>query len=383
MENNTKKSKKTVKLQDIADRCGISKMAVSLALRNNASISDATKQQVKLIAAELGYHLGMHDAARRLTAHKTGQRIRTNTIGVILPPTFLKSVLSGTIFQAILDSAVPAGFAVLVTYYNFTSLQSYLENPVVPLPPVFAMGGVDGLILFDISKNVADTVSYLEKNSEGTHNPVVVIMGDNNKYSSVNFDHWHGNYILTKHLLDMGHKDILRFYNPKEKNIFHTRIQASYQALAEYGLTPDHLHFIEMPMEWINQEMNISFNEITGLDYYQEKLLHELQTHPEITAIMAWNDSSAVNTCNILNKAGINIPGDISVTGYDDIYPYINIFGENELTTTRVQFRELGSNAMNTLIDHINNQTVNPVHKTLKPEIIIRKTSGPVKIKAL
>jgi LacI family transcriptional regulator len=384
MENDNKKLKKAVRLQDIADRCGISKMAVSLALRDDPSISDTTKQQVKSIAIELGYHPGMHDAARRLTAQKTGQRIRTNTIGVILPPNFSDSPLSGAMFHGILDCAVPAGFALLTTYYNFTSLQSYMENPIIPVPPIFATGGIDGFIVFDISKNVAETVAFLEHKTSGIHYPVVVVMGKDARYSSVNIDYQHGGYELTTHLLRLGHRHFLRYTNNIDNKSFEPVIQGTCQALSEAGLSPEkHLHYIDMPNKWIMHNPHENYRNIDNITNDQNRLINKLCQHPEITAITAWNDSSAIITCNLLRDAGISIPDDISVSGYDDIYPYMNLSGENELTAVHVPFKEIGHNAMILMIEQINNQLSVPTHIVIPPEIMPRKTTGPAKVKVL
>jgi LacI family transcriptional regulator len=356
----------------------VSKITVSLALRRLPNVKASTAARILAVAEEMGYNPLTHDAARRLAARKTGHHVLTQTLGIVFPPNFHLSPLCVPIFQGIMQDAVPAGFALLTTYYNFASPQAFHQHPITPLPPHFTAGSVDGFILMDIHKDAAETMAYLERHAGPGGHPVVVVLGMHPNFSSVTLDRRQGGYDLTKHLLALGHRHLARYTHPQEAAAFADVLQGTRQALHEAGLNPDrHLHSLEMPASWIGCNPLESFRRLPELDGQQARLLQTLRAHPEITALMAWNDNSAIITCHLLKEAGLRIPDDVSVTGFDDMFPLLNPLGENVLTTVRLPFQEAGRQAARMLIDQVRRQDATPTHIILPTGLVPRQTTGP------
>jgi LacI family transcriptional regulator len=368
-----------VRLQDIADRCHVAKITVSLALRHHPSVKASTAEHIRAVAQEMGYNPQAHEAARRLAAHKTGQRIPSHTLGIVLPPQFFDSIIAAPIYLGILESAVSAGYALVTTYFNFASLDAYQQQPVTPLPPIFASGGIDGLLLMDIQKDVQHILTYLAQGGETIQQPYVLMQQNHQDHPSVAYDTRTGAYELTRRLLALGHRHFIRFHHPRVAGNFDGADHGIRQALQEAGLAQEtHLHFVTVPPDWMSGKPLDMAPEHAPAQQGQE-IISMLRQHPEITAIMAWNDTSAIMTYRVLTDAGFRIPDQVSVAGFDDLSPLLNAQGKNILTSVRVPLTEVGRQAARMVIARINGDTTFPTQIVLPTEVMMRGTTGPAR----
>ena len=164
--------------------------------------------------------------------------------------------------------------------------------------------------------------------------------------------------MATKHLLDLGHKDIAIILGPKNEQCTTERLDGYRMALAEVGLSPDN-HLI-VQGNWSAQ---------SGSDAV-EKLL----TKPDrFSAIFAQNDRMAAGAIRSLREAGYHIPEDYSVIGYDDV-PLASLI-DPPLTTIHQPLEHFGEQASNILINSILENNPKPVEICIMPELIRRNSS--------
>ncbi len=171
--------------------------------------------------------------------------------------------------------------------------------------------------------------------------------------SSVTFDFQQGGYLAATHLLSLGHRHLLHFssesLNPDMLHVDPRQqcLTGYQQACHEFGLDPTrHLHY--SPLETrLNQSAYIAMKQprlaalsATVAWVRKHPLLRMLRSHPEITAILAPNDPTAVIYCGILQRGEYRIPHDISVVGFDDTEALFDSSGQNTLTTVRIPLRQ-------------------------------------------
>ena len=95
-----------------------------------------------------------------------------------------------------------------------------------------------------------------------------------------------------------------------------------------------------------------------------------LRQHPQVTAILAINDASAIRTWALLQQGGLCVPDDISLIGFDDTDPVLDAHGQNMLTTVRLPLREFGEMAARQMIDFVQGAPLNRC--AWRPGLIVR-----------
>jgi LacI family transcriptional regulator len=99
-----------------------------------------------------------------------------------------------------------------------------------------------------------------------------------------------------------------------------------------------------------------------------------LQKKKEFTAVFAYNDFSAIGAIRSLREAGLKIPEDVSVVGFDDVNSAA--FQNPSLTTIRQPLQKMAEIAAQTLLDRLNGKEV-PKEILVEPELIVRESTGP------
>ncbi|HEX2950701.1 MAG TPA: LacI family DNA-binding transcriptional regulator, partial [Armatimonadota bacterium] len=134
---------KRITMKDIADRCGVTHVTVSLALRGNPHISKETTEKILAMAKELGYDPSLQASARRLALSRHGKTITNNVIGCVFPVDFMESPYFTAIFHGITVAAKEHDVSILLSYHH------HPESPThkYPISPVISRGEVDGLIV--------------------------------------------------------------------------------------------------------------------------------------------------------------------------------------------------------------------------------------------
>jgi LacI family transcriptional regulator len=307
-------------LQDVAQKAGVTAMAASVALngaRSSTRVSEQTRARILSAAAELGYR--PNAVARGLS------RRRMDTVGVV-------AVVDGTdvnfyfleVLNGILEAAAERQQNVLVF-----SVKHWDEAD----PGILRHcdGRVDGMVLIGpiITPPFAETLFR--------HAPFVTIHGNTPMPGifDIRVDDEAGAFAAVRHLLSLGHRRIAHFGVP-EQIVGGAQRRAGYRrALAEVGVAYD-------PGLMWEGAFTIDSGRLSA-----RALLANGTPLP--TAIFCVNDAVAFGCVETLTAAGVAVPGDVSVFGFDD--SPTAMMANPPIATVRQPFREMGRRAMEALID--------------------------------
>ncbi len=372
-------NERIVTQSDIAKYCGVSQRAVSQALLNKGRISDATRQRILAAADELGYDLSMQKTARRLRQNRPGHRFINNQVAVIFPTSFQQSIYYGRLLQGITNVLEQEPFSLVI--------EQYTCDPDFNFSPCFASGDIDGIIIYEPMLHSDSFIEKLRQIPGFSKNPVISLMSPLAGYSSVLFDDKKAAFQATSHLLDQGHRHIFAFLADGPANIYQQRLSGIYQAYIEHHINPDKYLTIEyyklgslfIPDNLIIPKIHIPDE---SLSYYPDggfnQFTTSLQSHPEITAIIAQNDPIARRIYYMLTQAGWRLPEQLSLVSFDDTDPILDSFGQNILTSVDMPLIDMGREAIQMLIRQINEQTSEPQQVTFSGELVIRKSTQTV-----
>ena len=224
---------------------------------------------------------------------------------------------------------------------------------------------VDGIIISP-TENGDSNISYLRELKERRRIPVVFINRCREDIGKdfVIVDNMLGAYEAVSYLIKLGHKNIAYLSGPTRISTLQKRFTGYKKALEEHGLKYDERLIMELPD--VKMESGYQF---------MKELLEE--SHP-FTALFTVNDVVAIGASKAIREAGLRIPEDVSVVGFDDIK--LVSYLEVPLTTVNQQQHTMGSDAANILIDRIEKKiTDEPQQIVLKPQLIIRKSCAVLK----
>ncbi len=377
MSPNQNKRTKPVTLKDIAAYCGLGKSIVSYALRDEACVKPATKARILAAAAELGYDPQAQDAARRLVSFRIQKRIMNKMIAIVLGKNFYQGNYFGQMFRGVMDVLLPAGYDVVILHPMEGDV-----NPVLSSPSI-RRGDIDGIITFSPGDLHEDDVIALRNHVSFRDRPIISLINPMPTCSSVTIDDQKGVESAITHLLSIGHKYILQFVCPWAPTC-DQRLQGAKNAYLAAGLDPDkYLRYAMVDNEWIGLETPLKEGIQLFFDNYSrnphsDTLENYLHHNPEVTAIMGWNDFSAYHAWYQLKQAGLKIPENISIVGYDDTDPILNSDKQNILTSVQLPLVKVGNEAANMIMEQLANEQFDAQHITLPAELIIRETTGKV-----
>jgi LacI family transcriptional regulator len=307
----------SVTLHDVAAAAGVSKSTVSRILDERLPRSEsASAVRVRQVAADLGYTRDLSAASLR--------RGHTMTVGVVVPR--LTDTVMAMLYEAVAHACQRAGrFAVVATTD---------DEPMADRVAAEALlhRRVDGLIL-STARTDDDFPQLLAERGVPY---VLALRTDGHSRASVGDDEL-GGYLATRHLLDLGHRRIGLIAGPTYASSAQGRGKGYRRALAEAGLEVEPAYVVDS-----------SFSIEAGVDAASR--LMALQERP--TAIFAVNDNTAIGALSALGNAGLSVPEDVSLVGYNDI-PIVSRLS-TPLTTVRVPFDQIASAALDLLLaDHV------------------------------
>ncbi|SDQ27722.1 LacI family DNA-binding transcriptional regulator [Pseudoxanthomonas sp. CF125] len=328
-----------VTIKDVAREASVSVATVSRALNGHENVAEGVRKHVTEIANRLRYQ--PHAAARSLSSR------RTQTIGVVLPD------LYGEFFSELIRGID----AVARARRQHLLVSSYHGHPEEQGEALRAMRGrVDGLLVLS---PYADRPGFLTDNLP-TALPAVLINTHlpDATYPVLSIDNFGGASAMVKHLAEAGHKRIAFICGPEDNFDASERLRGYRTALAQH--LPD-AQPIELPGD---------FDESSG--YEAGKRILASKQRPD--AVFAANDMMALGCLYAFNEAGVKVPADIALAGFDDI-PLAR-FVHPTLTTMRVSIAELGGLALTRLLQSIESEESQPsTLQTLVPELIVRESS--------
>ncbi len=331
-------SKKKLTLRDVAEACGVSTTAVSFALNNRPSnLSEETRQRIIRTAKEMNYQF--NGVARALAMQKT------NIIGVIVPA--ISNAFFSESLRHIQVDLNRRGYDVILC----NSDDKY-ENDIKYLKLLLSRQ-VDGIIMTISSESMLDeNWKTIKDILEENHIPHVLYdryyPGDDAK---VYVDNEKSAYELTKYLIDNGHEKIGIITGPMTLNSSQGRFSGAKKAILEANLP-----FDESQIFYGNYDLE------TGRAG-AEKLLGN------VDAIFAFNDLQAYGVVEVARRKNINIPDDVSLIGFDDIF-YSSIL-ETKLTTVKQPIEQMSKVTCDMLLDIIENKK-GPKIKSISGEFIVR-----------
>jgi LacI family transcriptional regulator len=327
-------------IKDVAREAKVSVATVSRAFNDSGPVSEETRQRIRDVAARLRY--APHGVARSLITSTT------HTIGTLLPE--LYGEFYAELIRGMDQAARQSGYYLLVS--SSRDAKEEFEEALRAM-----RGRMDGLIAMSPHLDAASVVA----NVPATLPTVLLncaVSGDG--YDAFTIENQRGAYDMVRHLLGLGHRSIAMITGAEGTYDAAERLLGYRKAMREAG-TP-------IPNEW---ELPGDFSEASG--YRAVAALLALEPRP--TAVFAANDSMAIGAMCALREAGLRIPEDMAVAGFDDIP--IARYTSPPLTSVHVSIAELGSRAVQTLLHAIANKTAHTRrHQRLATTLVIRESCG-------
>jgi LacI family transcriptional regulator len=326
-------------IKEVAREAGVSVATVSRVFNEKGPIKEETRRRILEVALRLGY--APHAMARSLITKKTG------TLGILLPD--LYGEFFSEVIRGIDLAARRSGYHLLVS-------SSHSDRSEVEAVLRALRGRVDGLIVMSPEADAR----AIEVNLPGTL-PIVLLncRVEGTAFDSINIDNYGGAAAMIRHLAGLGHRRIAHVRGAPGNNDAWERLLGYREALQ--SLIPD------------TEEIVIEgdFSEDSGCLAGREILLLE----PRPTAVFAANDAMAIGLLYAFQEAGVRVPDDIAVAGFDDIP--IARFLTPPLTTVGVAIADLGARAIQRLLQAMSHgETRERQHEVLPTTLVIRGSCG-------
>ena len=335
-------------IYDIAKKCGISPATVSKALSNATDVSAATRDRVRRVAAEMNY---VPDARA-----KSLSRNRSWSIGVLCQDGSemgLRHYLFAAIIESFKTNVEKLGYDICILSNQVGNIGlSYLGH--------CRYRKLDGVFIVNADHDSSDLVELVNSDL-----PKIAFDYPYEHASCITTDTVEGMKLLYDYLWQLGHRDIVYFHGDRKRHITNQRIDALKAAAAAHGVTIDESALVRS-----------SYYSITAGRDSMRALFREGR---KPSAVICSDDYSAVGAINAIRAAGMSVPEDISICGYDGIE--ITQLCYPQLTTIRQNTDVIGQLAAENLIAQINtpvrSRTVTKL--AVKPELIIGKSCAPVR----
>lgn len=332
---------RAVSLKTLAAHLQLSPATVSLVINRSPaakSIPQRTQERIRVMARELNYRPNF--VARSLRAQ------RSFTIGVVVPE--ISEGYAALVLSGIEDHLLQEG------YFYFVVSHRHRNDLVEEYPRLLQERAVEGLI-------AVDTVCQ-----KGVPIPVVAVSGHRELPGVTNIvlNHDSAARLALEHLVTLKHQKIAFI----KGQAFSSDTEIRWNAVRR---TADSLHLAVNP-RLVGQLVGESSSPQLGYEVTKNLLA----AGGPFTALLAFNDISAMGAIHALHEAGRRVPEDVSVLGFDDIQSAA--FQNPPLTTVRQPLREMGIIAAETLLRRINAPARSPYPKsiTVEPEFIIRASTA-------
>jgi DNA-binding LacI/PurR family transcriptional regulator len=327
------------RLEDVAEHAGVSHQTVSRVINNHPNVSKATREKVEAAIAELGY--------RRNTAARSLVTRRSQTIGVLASE--LSQYGPANTLLGVEQAARDAGY-----FVSIAALRSVSRDAIFDALRHFTDQSVDGIAVLVPH---AETLKILEEYNPGV--PIVAVgsLGDAS-VSGAMVDQKRGAELAVGHLIELGHRRIGHVAGPADWTDGALRAEGWRAALDGAGLPHDLL----IEGDW---------SAGSGYD-----IGRGLAVQCAATALFVGNDQMALGILRAFNEAGVRVPDDVSVVGFDD-QPEAGYFTP-PLTTVRQDFEELGRRCMDAMLKEIEAGAA-VTSTVVTPELVLRaSTAAPV-----
>ena len=340
-----------VNLRMLAEHLGLSQTTVSLVLNNSPSaksIPQETRNRVIEAAERLNYRPNYFARALRQS--------RSMSVGVLAPDLsegYFTQVMSGVVEE--LTSA---------HYFYFTACHDWKRELIEKYPQMLVERSVDGFLLLNTA---ADDIAVPV--------PVVAISAHIaiENVTNIILDHHRAAELALTHLYELGHRRIAFIRGPHAIPDAEFRWEGIQQVAREIDLKLDPA--LTVRIDAASWSMETGYHPMAPEIGYKpmQALLDKTR---DFTAIFCFNDIAAIGAIRALKDAGLTVPGDVSVVGFDDIQSAA--YSTPSLTTVRQPLREMGKCGARVLLDRIaDREKEYPGEIVMAPELVIRESTGP------
>ena len=329
-----------VTLRTIAEYLGLTPGTVSAALNNSAaarSIPERTKKRILAAAKDLNYRPNYFARSLRLQ--------RTYTIGVIaeeIGDSYGSLVISG------IEECLRRNnffFLTVIHRHDPKLLQTYAQ--------MLLTRGVEGFITTDTS--IPEKLPI----------PTVAVSGHTrvDDVTNIVLDHKLAARLALTHLTDLGHEEIAFLRGHPLSSDSEARWSAVSETAKDLGIV-------------IRPELTVQIDSTVSTPHLGYPFAKKLLARKErFTALFAYNDISAIGAIWAFREAGLRVPEDVSVVGFDDIAA--SSFNSPSITTVRQPLERMGQIAAKTLIDRIEGKADYVAEIAIEPEFVVRESTGP------
>lgn len=325
-------------IRDVAREAGVSYQTVSRVLNESSSLRPATRQRVLDVIDRLGYR--PNQAARALVTRKS------HVIGVLVA-TRAAAYGVQTIIYEVEDAARAAGYTIAMA----TALAD--DRSVRQALGLLEGKAVEAIVVVAAEQNMFELLASFDFRV-----PYVMLDSQHREHGhSVAIDQFAGAQLATRHLIELGHREIVHLGGPPGWVEAEARMDGYLCELEQNGLSAPPA----VSGDW------------TADSGYRAGL--ELARRGDFTAVFCSNDLTALGLFHAFRDCGIRVPDDVSVVGFDDL-PEAAHFSP-PLTTVRQDFGELGRRAVGLLLAGLPADQLSPLEDPIAPSLIERASTAP------
>ena len=333
------KKSNVVTLKAVANHVGLTPGTVSAVLNDapsSRSIPQRTKERILAAAKELNYRPNFFAQSLR--------RKRTYTVGVIVEEI-------GDAYGSLVISGIEQ-YLRQKNYFFLTVVHRHDPDLLNRYAQILLERGVEGFITIDMQLREAPPLPTV---AVAGHKPFPGV-------TNITLDHQHAITAALQHLLNLGHTDIAFMKGQP----FSSDSEVRWNAICEVAHT---LNVQVRPELTVQIDMDDSTPQV-GYPFAKQLLERKVP----FTALFAYNDISALGAIRAFQEAGLRVPHDVSVVGFDDIQGAA--FNTPSLTTVRQPLTRMGTIAAQTLLERIESGEDYPSEIAIEPELIVRESTS-------
>jgi len=330
-----------VSLKQLAAHLGLNPATISVVLNDvpGRSIPQATRDRIKAAAKELNYQPSL--LARSL------RNRQTLTIGVLVPE--LGDGYHTQVMSGIGDQLIKAG------YFYFTAHHRHQKSLVEEYTRMFIGRGAQGIIAIDTLLEHPISI------------PTVAVAGHRRieGVTNVVLNHARAAELALTHLYSLGHRQIAFMHGQPFSSDSDERWKGLMRVAKELGIEVKPELVVSLDLDMFSPEL--------GYPVVQKILASE----QPFTALVTFNDISAIGSIRALQDSNLRVPEDVSVIGFDDIKAAA--YTLPRLTTISQPLAEIGRIATQSLLSRIHGETSPCAEIVVEPKLVVRESTGPVR----
>jgi LacI family transcriptional regulator len=336
-------------LEEVAKLAGVSRSTVSRVVNQHPNVRPEVRERVWEVIRKIGYQ--PHAAARSLATR------RTRVIGLIIPQavtTLFTDPYFPILMRSIADACSAHNYHLMLSLFSHRRVQDSRVRVDMLYQQLLRSRYLDGVV---VSSAPLDDPIFPRLLEDGV--PFIIVgRYPHERANYVDVDNVVGARMAVEHLLRLGHERVATITGPLNMCAGQDRLEGYRQALAARGIPVDEDLIAEG-----------DFTEQGGQAAMRRLLPHRP------TAVFAASDMMAAGAIKVLREAGLRVPEDVAVVGFDDI-PLASMV-EPPLTTVRQPIEQLGSMAVELLVSLMENPGEETVHRVVLPtELVIRASCG-------